>query len=188
MSRPIVTDLKKLVKDYQSGKSARELAIELGTSTGVITKWLDHAGVKRRSLSASAKLKLQRYGHPSLGRKHTKDARRKMRENHADVSGPNNPRYKGKGQFAEDGAYLTRDGNGYLRRYAPDHPLASKDGLIGEHVYRACIKWGVKAVRGNDVHHKDGNNGNNSFDNLKILSRSEHMRLEDNLGTAKAKK
>lgn len=146
-------DVDRVVASYQRGTSTIKLAKEYNTSPGVIMGCLKREGVEIRSLS----------------------------EAHADVSGPNNPKFKSKGTYSADGVYLCPDGNGYLRRKMPDHPLAQCDGYIGEHVYQACLKYGVDAVRGMEVHHVDENKQNNSWDNLELLTNSEHMRLHNNI-------
>jgi len=147
----IITDLPKLVEEYKSGLSTVKLADNYNTSTTVIRDWLERGGCPRRSLS----------------------------EAHADFSGSNHPRYKGRGRYV-NGIYLTPDANGYLRRICKDHPLADKDGRIGEHVYQACLKWGVDKVRGKEVHHKDDNKQNNNWNNLQLLTKSKHRFIENN--------
>lgn len=94
MSKPIVLNSTEVVKLYQNGSSASEIAKTFGTSTHVITRTLKIASVPQRSQSDSAKIRLAKYGHPSLGRTHSQETREKMRANHADVSGENNPNYK----------------------------------------------------------------------------------------------
>lgn len=187
MSKQIITDVEALVTEYKSGASASELAKKYSTSTHVITDTLKRNGVQLRSLSETAKLKIAKYGHPSLGRTHSESTRQKMRENHANFKGANHPQYKGVGEYAVDGAYLNKDGNGYLRRTFPGHPLSDPtSNLIGEHVFQACIYYGIDVVKGNEVHHINGNKSDNRIENLQVLSKSEHRRLENNLraGTA----
>lgn len=170
------SNIQELIKKYDDGDSASELAKHYKTSTHVVTQTLKRAGVTLRTASDNAKRRLQKYGHPSVGRTHSEETRKKMRDNHANFKGANHPRFQGKGVYAEDGAYLCPDGNGYLRRLMPSHPLAQKDGYIGEHIFQACMKWGVDAVRGNDIHHVNEDKSDCSWDNLELKSRVEHMR------------
>ena len=178
MSTKKIQDVPKLVEEYQANISARELAKKYNTSAGVIMSTLRRAGVKLRSLSQAAELRIAQHGYTPVN--FTDEVRKKMRDNHADFSGEKSPAYKGVGKRSEDGAWLTPDANGYWRRKSSDHPLAS-GGYIGEHVFQACIKYGVEVVKGNDVHHVDGNNQNNHWDNLEVKTRADHMRLENNL-------
>jgi hypothetical protein len=160
LSKPIITDVKKLVEEYESGLSTVQLGKQYNTSATVINGWLKKGGAKMRTFS----------------------------EAHADFSGEKGGLYNGRGWYTEDGAYLTPDANGYLRRTVHGHPLADKTGRILEHRYQACLKYGVDAVRGKDVHHIDGNNQNNAWDNLIPLSRSQHRSVENNLRATKRKR
>lgn len=64
--------------------------------------------------------------------------------------------------------------NGYIYILKPDHPKARKDG----YVKRANLVWeeatghypGKKEI----IHHKDGNAGNDSLENLKLMTLSGH--------------
>jgi hypothetical protein len=153
-----ITDLEKLKKEYESGLSTVKLAKKYGCSAICINGWLKKVGARMRSL----------------------------KEAHADFRGKNHPGYKGRGIYAEDGAYLTRDARGYLRRILNTHPLGyanKRDGkvMIGEHVYQACLKYGVDEVRGKDVHHLNGIKDDNSWENIIAISRGEHRKMENNL-------
>jgi hypothetical protein len=176
MSKKIVQDEKALAEAYLNGKSATELAKEYKTSTRVISMTLARSGVKLRTLSESAKLKAKKY--PSnVHFMHTAEVRKKLSENHANVSGENNPNFQEKGKRAIDGVWLTYDNHGYLRRKASWHPLARTDGYIAEHVYQACIKYGAEYIYDLVVHHINGIRDDNSYENLIAMGEVEHDRL-----------
>lgn len=90
--------VEQLVKAYQDGASAQELAALFNLSTPSILRRLRDAGCQIRTASLSQKLRYKKYEHPSLGMKHTEATKQKMRANHADFSGDKNPNY-GKGLF-----------------------------------------------------------------------------------------
>lgn len=177
MSKKIFPDTADLVKEYNSGASASELADKYQTSTGVITNTLKRAGVTPRSLSDNAKLRIKKHGYRPIIM--TEEVLKKMSNNHADVSGENNPKFSGKGRKAEDGTWLTAEANGYLRRTAKGHPLASERGLIGEHVYQAASHWGANFVKGKDVHHINGIKDDNRIENLMVVNRGDHRKIEN---------
>lgn len=68
---------------------------------------------------------------------------------------------------------------GYISVYAREHPLANVKGYVLEHRLAAAEKWGVQAIKGKHVHHKDGNIQNNDIENLEILTISEHTVLHN---------
>lgn len=181
MGTAIIKDVKKLKREYLSGISAKMLSDKYKTSTNVITGTLKRNGVKLRTKSETAKLRIKTHGTGDMSRLHTPEARKKMRENHANFSGENNPNFQGKGKMSEDGIWLTYDNHGYLRRKCKNHQLAQKDGYIGEHVYQGSLKYGVEYLKGKDIHHINGRKDDNSWENLIAMSRSDHMREENNL-------
>ena len=71
--------------------------------------------------------------------------------------------------------------NGYLYFYDPDHPLALQAGSVYLHRHLASVKLGRWLVRGESVHHRDGNIKNNNPGNLDVMSRKEHALLHSSL-------
>jgi len=66
----------------------------------------------------------------------------------------------------------------YIYFLDKEHPLAYQpDGLVYYHRHVASIKIGRWLTQEEIVHHIDENRANNSFDNLQIMSRSEHAKL-----------
>ena len=179
MSKKIIQDVASLVVSYKSGISASQLAKKLNTTTNTITSTLKRANVKLRSNSETAVIRCKQFKQ-DISHLYTAEVRKKMSLNHADVSGSKNPNFRGKGMMSKEGIWLAKDGNGYARRKAKEHPLAQKDGYIGEHVYQACLKYGIENVKGKDIHHIDGCKSNNSWDNLIALTKSSHRKIENN--------
>ena len=71
--------------------------------------------------------------------------------------------------------------NGYMTKYAPDHPKAMKgtgyEGYVYEHILVAEDNLGRHLQPGEEVHHLDRNRSNNASYNIIVLLKSEHMRL-----------
>lgn len=57
---------------------------------------------------------------------------------------------------------------GYVKIYMPEHPNADKDDYISEHRHIMESYLGRILVKGETVHHIDGNKGNNSIENLQL--------------------
>jgi hypothetical protein len=72
--------------------------------------------------------------------------------------------------------YYSKDG--YVLEKVPDHPKASRDGLVLQHrliVEKEILK--APLPREYTVHHVDGNKTNNHPDNLEILTNAEHAKV-----------
>ena len=67
--------------------------------------------------------------------------------------------------------------NGYRMKYMPKHERADMNGYVFEHI----VVWenanGRKIPDGFVVHHINGKKDDNDPNNLKLLSRAEHVRL-----------
>lgn len=68
------------------------------------------------------------------------------------------------------------DRDGYLKRYAPDHPWPRKGGYVREHVRLMELKIGRRIAVGEIVHHRDHDRTNNAIDNLELALCGEHSR------------
>ena len=71
---------EEIVKEYEKGRSALEIAVEFGTYVQKVYRILDKAGVKRRSQSEAQKLALDegRSVHPTKGKKSTEEVKLKI--------------------------------------------------------------------------------------------------------------
>ena len=86
-----------------------------------------------------------------------------------EFSGVNSVHWKG-------GRYLHTDG--YIYIYSPNHPNKNKDRYVFEH--RLVIEQNIGRVLRKDeqVHHINGNKQDNRIENLKVVTNSEHLKLE----------
>ena len=75
----------------------------------------------------------------------------------------------------------TRILNGYVVVYLPDHPKAMTSnnwkGYVYEHIVIAEEDYGREIIEGEEVHHLDLDRGNNSPNNLVILSKKSHGKI-----------
>jgi hypothetical protein len=92
------------------------------------------------------------------------EVRKKISENHADVSGEKNPMYGKRGKDAT--GYI--DGR-YINKTATHRRLAIKN-LVA--ICYFCEETDLKKL---DVHHKDGNHKNNEMSNLVFMCRPCHI-------------
>lgn len=67
----------------------------------------------------------------------------------------------------------------YIYLYTPEHPRATKQGYMMEHILIAEKKIGRYLNPGEIVHHIDGDKSNNSPDNLMVTTVGEHRRIHE---------
>lgn len=91
----------------------------------------------------------------------------------------------------ENTPILHKDGsgsihNGYRRLYRPEHPNASKTGSIAEHTVIMTEYLGRALVKGENVHHINGDKLDNRLDNLEIWNTNQPpgQRAEDKVAYA----
>jgi 5-methylcytosine-specific restriction endonuclease McrA len=92
------------------------------------------------------------------------EVRKKISENHADVSGKNNPMYGRKGELAP--SYI--DGRS---KYQCD--VWRRIAII--YIEHRCTICGCDDLNKLDVHHRDGNRKNNELCNLYFLCKKCHL-------------
>ena len=93
----------------------------------------------------------------------SKGAKRTSRSH---LAGSSNPSWRG-GRFIDQG---------YIKVYAPDHPR-SNGNYIHEHILVAEETLGRSLLPEECVHHLDHDKKNNSPDNLRVMTRSEHAKF-----------
>lgn len=100
-----------------------------------------------------------------------------MSKNHADVSGENNPRWKGGKRI---------DKTGYILIWKPTHPYADYHGYVREH--RLIVEQNIgRILKPKEVvHHIDLNKQNNLLSNLMLFENdSEHHKYHYETGNHK---
>lgn len=71
--------------------------------------------------------------------------------------------------------------NGYIERKVHNHPNANARGCKYEHQLVAELKLGRYLKAGEVVHHIDLNKLNNNFDNIVVLSNSDHAKVHSKI-------
>ena len=94
-----------------------------------------------------------------------------------------------KGRFKNSykyGGHRKKRKDGYIKVYVPDHPLATKDGYVMEHILVMEEAIGRYITRDEVVHHKNKIRDDNRLENLELMTFEEHSRLhtKERWGTA----
>lgn len=92
----------------------------------------------------------------------------KKRSRSEQLSGKNSGTWKG-------GKRITS--SGYIERRVFNHPNANSRGCKYEHQMVAELKLGRYLKKGEVAHHIDLNKANNDFDNIVVLSSSDHTKV-----------
>lgn len=106
------------------------------------------------------------------GKKIPEEFRKRMSENHHDVSGDKNPRWNGGRRTDKDG---------YIIIHAPEHPYRDGDNYVREHrlVIEQSLNRFLSPVE--VVHHINGIKNDNRVENLMLFSsNSEHRKFHAN--------
>ncbi len=171
----MIEDLTKdlLEKEYvQNGKYMYQIAAEYEVAVGTVFNRMKQYGVPSRKAMTdevrkriSDKLK----GKPSSmkGKKHTDEAKRKMSAHR-----------KGKYiKHSEFGGHIKTRCDGYKAVYVPDHPHATKEGYVMEHILVMEKSIGRLLEKDEVVHHKNHNRADNRIENLQLMTFKEHAGL-----------
>ena len=75
--------------------------------------------------------------------------------------------------------YRRRTSKGYIVRYVPNHPNATKDGLVMEHRLIVEKSLGFVLPKEFDVHHINGIKDDNRLENLAIMTHLAHTQLHN---------
>ena len=81
--------------------------------------------------------------------------------------------------------FSRKESKGYVMVYMPEHLQATKAGYVREHRLVMEEHLGRLLLEDEIVHHKDGNTRNNVVDNLEVMKKVEHDRMNVNLNIHK---
>lgn len=94
---------------------------------------------------------------------------------------------QGSGERAWNWKGGRRIEGGYVLIYMPIHPRAKKNGYVREHTLVMEQKLGRYLIKGENVHHINGNKQDNRVENLELWNTSQPcgQRIEDKIKWAK---
>lgn len=152
------------------GMQMHRIADELGIAVGKVYNRLKICGVKSRDscdypLSDESRRKIAEAGRRGKGRKRSEDTRRKLSE----------------AKFKGGIGYKKKRSDGYIAVYFPDHPCASKDGHVMEHILVVEAVVGRHLYSNECVHHLNGKRDDNRANNLLLMTSSDHMSYHSNV-------
>lgn len=161
----------KAIELYKSGVSSEKVAEILGVSDVYVVYVARKAGVEIRPSGARKGI--------TLSEEH------KNRMSESQKARHNLPQYDGFNGYGREQA----DSRGYIKVLCPGHPRASKhQHYIYMHIVIAEQTLGRRLNQDEVVHHINGDKSDNRPENLKVMTRSEHIKLHERMRKEKCRK
>ena len=168
---PITVTEDTLAEMYETqGMKLTEIAGLFGCSPATVSAHLQRHGVKVRSCADYQRTEAQAAYFQRL----RNDGERRRAEK------PEKPK--------KESAHMFTASNGYVMRKAPDHPRANVHGYVPEHTLVMEKLIGRYLAEDEVVHHINRKRGDNSPENLQLMTKSEHHALHgrENIWYARA--
>ena len=157
--------LRKLYLEKQL--PMHEIAKQLKVSVGSVYKYCKIYGIETRDQKSTFTMQ---------GRKKTKAQCKKNSEIHKGKILSSETRKKMSIAKKKGGiGHKKKRCDGYISIYFPDHPNSNKDGYIFEHVLVMECFIGRHLKNDEVVHHINHKRDDNRKENLKLMTKSEHM-------------
>lgn len=161
--------------------TVREISEMSNVSVGTVFNYLKKYGISREKYTSKSRAKISNSlkGHPSArkGIKLSEETKRKISESH-----------KGKLKNpSEFGGHRKKRADGYIRVYCPEHPYATKDGYVMEHILVMEKAIGRYITREEVVHHKNKIRDDNRLENLELMTFKAHAGFHSKERWAKKK-
>lgn len=154
------------------GKSMHECADLLGVSVGTIFNYMKRYDIKSRP-KMNDKTR-QKISDSMMGR----PSKRKGYHLSAETKDKISKSHTGKfSKASEFGGHKKKRKDGYIAIYCPNHPMATKDGYVLEHILIMEKAIGRNITRDEVVHHKNHKRDDNRLENLELMTFREHARL-----------
>lgn len=168
-----ITDDELRTLYCDNGLRIREIAEKFGCTVGAVSMRLKKAGVIcRKSFDYPTTDKMREawiiIGKNSAGRRLTEEQRRR-------ISARNKGRRKRPDY--EFGGHEKKRSDGYIKVYVPGHPNATADGYVMKHILVVEREIGRYLEPHECVHHINHVRDDNRPENLRLMTKSEHMSM-----------
>lgn len=167
--KPLINkeELEKLYIGEQ--KTIKQISEIYGVSVGAVHKYLIEFNIPRRSK-----------GYPK-NKYHMSEENKQKLINIKKGSHPSDESKKkiSEAKFKGGIGYKKKRSDGYISIYFPEHPKASKDGTVMEHILVIEAVLGRHLKENEIVHHKNEDRSDNRVCNLQLMTTSEHMRYHN---------
>ena len=151
---------------YDQQLSMRSIGIMVGLSVGTVYNLGKKYGIESRNVGSQ------------IGREMTEETRQKIsKANKGRKTSEAQKQKLSKLKFRGGVGYKKKRNDGYIAIHFPEHPRATKEGMIMEHDLVAECARGYALKPDEVVHHKNGIKDDNRLCNLQIMTFKEHAAL-----------
>lgn len=174
---------EELQKLYEvENLTMKQISQRTGLAVGTVFNYMKKYGIQSRiCMTELTKKKISdsKKGKPSptKGRHLSEETKRKISQSH-----------KGKRtKPSEYGGHRKKRSDGYIYVFVPEHPYASKDGYVMEHILVMEKAIGRYITREEVVHHKNKIRDDNRLENLELMTFKAHTSMHSKERWAKKK-
>lgn len=169
MTKISLEEIRYILEEYNTGQcTIASLSQSHGISAGKLYYLLKDAGCafSRKRRKPVSDEERRRRSEAAKGKIRTAQQRQRMSEAKA-------CNYNGLNGYG----HLKKHNCGYVLAYVPKHPKAHKDGYVMYHTIVVERAIGRYLKDDEIIHHINHNRADNRLDNLKLMTKREHMSM-----------
>lgn len=168
-----ITDDELYSLYWGKGMSGKEIAKMLGCTPAAVSLRMKASGIKARHASSYPPTAAQM----EAWKRNAKVMASSPRTQAARISNGKKNKGKRKRSDYEFGGHEKKRRDGYVEVYVPDHPNCTVDGYVMKHILVVERSIGRYLCGDECVHHINHIRDDNRIENLKLMTKSEHMSM-----------
>lgn len=168
-----ITDDELVNLYWGEGLSGKDIAKLYCCTPAAVCMRMKKSGIKARKASSYPKTEAQRKAWAANAKKLSSLPQTKAAQS---ANGKKNKGRRKRDSYEFGGHEKKRD-DGYIKVYSPDHPKCTADGYVMKHILVMERKIGRLIADDECVHHINHIRDDNRIENLRLMTKSEHMSM-----------